>query len=212
MGLRFVSFAAGDDAASFSSSFRCSGDVKVAQRGGAQAVNLVEPGEHVLGEKLGFAVGVGGAQGGGFGDGHSFRLAVEGGGGAENKALRPGGEDGFEQGEGGGGVVAEVDFGVLHGFAGFDQGGEVEDAVEGRLFSGCVAKKLFDASTIGDVGFDEFDTGGDQIAAGVAEVIDDYDLVPLAGQERRNCAADISGPARYHDLHKKICPLCFDLR
>jgi hypothetical protein len=38
------------------------GHVEVAQRGGAQAVNPVEPAEHVLHQQLGFAVGIGGLE------------------------------------------------------------------------------------------------------------------------------------------------------
>ena len=45
------------------------GDVEVAQGGVAEAVDLVEPAEHVLDEELGLAVGVGGVEFGGFGIG-----------------------------------------------------------------------------------------------------------------------------------------------
>ena len=161
-----VGFAAGDDSAALTAGFGSAGDVEVAQGGGAQAVNLVKPAEHVFDEELGFAVGVGGTQGGGFGDGDGFRLAVNGGGGAENEAFGSGGENGFEQGQGRGGVVAEVDFGLLHGFAGFDEGGEVQDAIEGGLFSGSLTKKAFDAGAIGDIGLDEFDACRDRDRGG----------------------------------------------
>jgi hypothetical protein len=89
----------------------------------------------------------------------------------KTKRLGPAGEDGFEQGEGGSGVVAEVDFGLLHGFAGFDEGGEVEHAVKGNVCIGSLAKKTFDSGAIGDIGFNKFDAMRDEVAAGVAEVI-----------------------------------------
>jgi hypothetical protein len=47
---------------------------------------------------------------------------------------------------------------------------------------------------------------GNQVAAGVAEVVDDGDLMPLLDQQRRNGTSDISGTAGNHDLHKKITP------
>ncbi len=51
VGLGLVSFAAVGEG---------SGYVEVAERGVAEAVNLIEPAEHVLDEELGFAIGVGG--------------------------------------------------------------------------------------------------------------------------------------------------------
>src|SRR5271155_390135 len=166
----------------------------------------MEPAEHVFDQQFGLAIGVGGAQFGGFGDGDGFGFAVNGGGGAENKALGSGGEDGFEQGQGGGGVIAEVDFRLLHGFAGFDKGSEVENAVKGNLFIGCPTKETFDLGTICNIGFNEFNALRDEVAAGVAEIVDYRDLMPLLHQQFRNGTTDITGTARDHNLHKKITP------
>jgi hypothetical protein len=93
---------------------------------------------------------------------------------------------------------------VLHRFAGFDESGEVEDTVEGSVFSGRPAKEAFNLVAIGDVGFYKFDPSGDEIAAGVAEVVDDNDLMSLTGEKRRNCSADVSGTSSNHDLHKNF--------
>jgi len=80
----------------------------------------------------------------------------------------------------------------------------VENTFEGSVFSCCLTKKALDTGAIGDVGFDEFDAFRDQIAAGVAEIVDDNDLVSLADEEFRYGTSDISGAAGNHDLHKKF--------
>ena len=55
VGFRVVGFAAGDALGTF----RRAGYVEVAQRGIAQAVNAIEPAEHVLDKQLGLAIGIG---------------------------------------------------------------------------------------------------------------------------------------------------------
>src|SRR5947209_1087163 len=110
--------------------FDGAGDVEVAEAGVAQAVDAVDPGEHVFDEELAFAVGVGGQKAGVFGDGSGFWFAVAGGCGTEDDAVVAGGEHGLKQREGGDSVVAEVELGELHAFAGFNESGEVHDSVE----------------------------------------------------------------------------------
>ena len=179
VGFGLVGLTLLDDAASLAAGFGCSGYVEVAQRGRAQAVDPVEPVKDVFDEELGFAVGVGGLEGGCLGDRNCLGLAVNGGGGAEDEAFGAAGEDGFEQGQGGSSVVPEIDFRFLHGFAGFDEGGEVENAVKGGSGGGGGAEKAFDPGAVGDVGFDEFDSRGYTGALGMAEIVDDDHFMPL---------------------------------
>jgi hypothetical protein len=202
MRLGLVGFAAGDDARAVLR-FRSAGDIEIAQRGGAKAVSAVEPTEHLLDQELGFAIGVGGAEGGAFRDGNGFRLAVYGGCRAENKTLRSATENGFEQGERGGGVIAEVGFRGFHRFAGFNEGGEVEDAVVRCPIGGCGAEKAFDDRLLGYVGLNEIDAGGYFLETGVTKVINDSNHVSLSAKERCNGASDVSGTAGNQNLHKK---------
>ena len=118
-------------------------------------MNLVEPAEHVLDEKFGFAVGVGGSEFRGLLDGGDFGFAVNGGGGGEDEPVDAGSEHGLEEREGLGGVIAEVELGLLHGLAGFNKSGEVEDAVGLEL-----AEERLDAGAVGNVGFNEGGAGG----------------------------------------------------
>jgi len=201
-----VGFASGDDSASLAAGFGSAGYVEVAERGRAQAMNAMEPAEHVFDEQFGLAIGVGGAQFGGFGDGDGFGFSVNGRCGAENKSPGPGGEDGFEQRESGGGVIAEVDFRLLHGFAGFDERCEVENTVKGNLFISGPTEEAFDLRTISNIGFNEFNALGNEVAAGVAEIVNYGDLMPSLDQQFRNGTTDITGTARDHNLHKKITP------
>ncbi len=126
MRFGLVRFAAGDAVGTFGGS----SDVEVAQRSVAQAMDAVEPGEHVLDQQLGLAIGIGGAEARIFLDGNRLRLAIDGGSGGEDEAAGAVGEHGLKQGKSGGGVVAKEELRMNHGFAGFNEGGEVENAIE----------------------------------------------------------------------------------
>jgi hypothetical protein len=95
---------------------------------------------------------------------------------------------------------------MLHRFAGFNERSEVQNAVEWSACGGRFPKQNFDASTVCDVGFDELDASGNLVAMGMAEVIDDDDLMALAEEKRGDCASDVAGTAGNHDLHKKVDP------
>ncbi len=156
----------------------------------------MKPAEHVLDEELGFAVGVGGREGRGLFDGSGGGFAVDGGSGGEDELVDAGGEHGFEEREGGGGVVAEVELGLLHGLAGFDERGEVEDAIGAEF-----AEEGLDAGTVGDVGFDERCASGEVGTLAVAEVIEDGDLVAGLHEDGSDGSADVAGASGYEDVH-----------
>ena len=141
VGFGLVGFAAGHAIGAFGSSSH----VEVAQRGIAEAVNAVEPGEHVLHQQLGLAVGVGGIEARIFLDRNRLRLAIDGGGGGEDEAAGAVGENGLKQAKGGGGVVAKEGFRMDHGLAGLDEGGEVEN---GRRMAGLVFVASMKSSSI----------------------------------------------------------------
>src|SRR5216683_4471564 len=91
------------------------GSIEIAETGVAEAVNLVEPGEHLFDDQFGFAVGVGGMERVSFFDGRAIGSAVEGGRGGENEARDLVGMHSFEHIESVGGVVAKELFRDLHG-------------------------------------------------------------------------------------------------
>src|SRR6185312_4775991 len=109
--LGFVGFAVSIDRAR---------DVEVAERSVTQAVDAVEPGQHLLDEELGLAIRIGRGKPRGFEDRRGFGLAIDGSGRAEDKVLRATGYKGFEQRERRRGVGAEVEAGVFHRLAGFN--------------------------------------------------------------------------------------------
>ncbi len=173
MGLGLVGFAAGDAVGAFGGA----GDVEVAQRGVAEAVDLVHPAEHVLDQELGFAVGVGGLEARVFGDGDGFRLAVDGRGGGEDQLAGAAGEHGLEQAEGGSGVVAEVKFRLDHGLAGFNESGEMEHAVEGTSLLFCAGEDALEEGPVGQVAFNKLNALRKKIAAAMAEAVKNDSLV-----------------------------------
>src|SRR6185437_10409 len=179
-------------------SFDGSGDVEVAEAGVAEAVDAVEPFEHMLDQQLGFAIGVGGFEGGVFADGGGFGLAVDGGGGGKDEAVDSRGEHGLKQAEGGGGVVAEIDFWMLHAFAGLDERGEVHDAVD----SG--AEELFERGAVGEIAFDKLHARGDHGAMGMAEVVVDDDFMALVEEQLGDSSTNIAGAAGHEDFQLRI--------
>src|SRR5277367_6018101 len=61
----------------FSAAWNRSRDVEIAQTGIAQSVNAVDPGKHLLHQKLRFSVGVGGSERGVLCDGGFYRLSID---------------------------------------------------------------------------------------------------------------------------------------
>ena len=169
-------------------------------------MNAIQPGEHLLDQELGLAVGVGGEQARIFLNRNGFRLAVDGGGGGEDQAAGTVGEHGLKQGKRRGGVVAEEDLGAHHRLAGFNEGGKVEDAVErSSHIVGC-DKEVFKREPVSDFALHKLDTWGEQVAPAMAQIVKNHRLVSLFGKQSRNCPANVSGAAGNQYLHKKDCP------
>src|ERR1017187_944617 len=199
VGFRFVGFAAGDAAGAF----RSTRDVEVAERGVAQAVDSIEPLEHVLDEKLGFPIIVGGAEARIFLDRDRLRLAINGGRGRKDQAAWTMGQNRLKEGKGGGGVVTKKELGMKHGLACLDEGGEVENGVEGIVLGSGIDEKFFNCSAIGQVSLDELDAHRNLIALCVAQIIEYNGFVTLRGQQSSDGATDISRTSGNQDLHKK---------
>src|SRR5271154_3832449 len=163
------------------------GDVEVTETGVAQAVDLIDPSEHMFDEKLRLAISIGGLEPGVFADGHAFGVAVNGGGRGEDQPVDLFRDHGFEQAEGGRGVAAEIDLGMFHAFAGFDQGGEVHDSVEGTG-----SEDAFELGAVGNVALNEFGARRKQVAPGVTEVVVDDHFVTFVQQRVCDRPADVA--------------------
>ncbi len=172
--------------------FRCSGHVEVAQRGIAQAVNAVEPGEHLLDEELGFAIGVGGEKTRILMNRNGFRLSIDGGGGGKDQPPGTMGQHSFKQGQGCGGVVAEEDFGADHGLAGFNERGEVENAVERVSQVAGLDEKVFKSEPVRHFTLDKVDAGWKQVTPAVAKVVKNQGLMSFFGKQASDGTADVS--------------------
>ena len=95
---------------------------------------------------------------------------------------------GLKQRKGASGIVAEVNLGFFHRFAGFDECGEVQNPIGFKL-----SQQRFDPRSVGDVGFNEIDTLRNFIALAVAKIVENSSLMACGGEEARDCAADVSG-------------------
>ena len=203
MRLRFVGFSSDNFAVGLPAR---SGHIEVPQRGIAEAVNAIQPGEHLFDQEFGLAIGVGGKQTRILFNWNGFRLSVDCGSGGKDQAAGAVSEHGLKQRKGCRGVVAEVDFGAHHGLSGFNEGGKVEDAVERRSHIVGCDKEVFKREPISDFALHKLDTGGEQVAPPMTQIVKNQSLVSLFGKQSRNCSADISGAAGDQYLHKKDCP------
>ena len=191
---------------------RRASDVEVAKGNGAQAVEGMEPVEHGLDHQLRFAIDVRGLKTSAFSDGDRFGLAVNGCCGGEDEPARPLGDDSFEHGQGGSGVVTEVGFRVDHRFASFDERSEMKDGIEGLTFALCRSENLLNQVTICEIAFDEFHARRNHLAACVTEVVKYNWLMTLREKQRGNRAPDITGTAGNQSSHKNsVLPERFGL-
>ena len=161
-------------------------------------MDLVHPAHHVLGEEFGLTVGVGGGEFCVFEDGGGFRLAVTGGGGAEDEAIVAGGLHGFEQGEGADGVVAEVNLWVFHALAGLDKCGEVEDAVEAAFRQG-----FFKERAVAEIAFNEGGAGGNGGGATMTEAVEDGDGMTFFKEGAAHGASDVARSSGDQNFHQE---------
>jgi hypothetical protein len=146
----------------------------------------------VFDQQFRFAIGVGGEKFGILLNWRGFRLTVDCGGGREDQAAGTASEHCFEERECCSGVVPKECLRSFHGFAGFDEGGEVEDAVEGRAgISGCV-EKVFNRGPICDFTFHELYVARNELAPAVTQVVENDSLMPLSGEEICDCPANVS--------------------
>ena len=175
------------------------GGVEVAQAYGLESEGAVVAGQGLFHHPFGDAVGVDGARGVGFVDGHVVGLAEEGGGGREDEALDVVRDHGVEQVEGVAEVVAVVEVGPRHRFAHLDGGGEVHDAGKGMA-----PEELVECGAVGKVGLDEF-AADDGVAMAGGEVVEGDDLMACGAQQLDHVRADVAGAADDEDgVHFKF--------
>jgi hypothetical protein len=90
-----------------------------------------------------------------------------------------------------------------HGLAGLDEGGKVEDAVEGlTVFFGC-DEKAFKGSAISKFTLDEIHSRWQQIAPAVAQIVINNGLMSALGQQTGDCTTYVPRTASNQYLHKK---------
>ena len=150
------------------------GGVEVAEDGIPESMNLTKPFQHDLALQLGLAVGIDGELRRVFANGYGLRHAKNGAGGRENEASDAMTEAGFEKSKRCGGVVAEIERRVLHGFGDFGESGEVHDGVDGRS-----GEELIENCGVSDIADEQASGGRDCVAMAAGEVIEHGDLKVL---------------------------------
>lgn len=69
-----------------------------------------------------------------------------------------------------------------HGFARFDKGGEVKNAIEGVIFHGSADEKAFNRSTVRQFSFNELDADREKTTLGMTQIVEYNGFVSLRGQ------------------------------
>jgi hypothetical protein len=89
-----------------------------------------------------------------------------------------------------------------HGFAGLDESGEMENAVEGMALGLCLQENVFNQRPVGQIPYDEFHSRRQQIATAMAEVVEDDGLVTVLGQETGDSTTYVPGATCYQHFHE----------
>ena len=105
----------------------------------------------------------------------------------------------FQQGQGSGGVVAEVNLGNLHRFSGFDQRGKVHNAREVA-----VRKGRFQQFPVDNIAFDETRSLGKRRTPAVTKIVEDADFVTCRQQQPGYGSADVTGSPSYQNPHEYL--------
>src|SRR5579863_2300343 len=121
-----------------------------------------------------------------------FRRSIERSSRRENQALDAVREHGFKQGQCIGGVVAKKSLRMLHGFAGFNECGEVHNRL--RLVLG---ENAIERGAVGDIANDQFRPGGQRGAVPVRKIVKDDRLIAALEQLRYHHASNVASAARY---------------
>jgi hypothetical protein len=93
-----------------------------------------------------------------------------------------------------------------HGLTGLDEGGKVKDTVEGPSLGSCGSEKLFNGRPILQLSLNELYPWGQQVAPSMAQVVKNYGVMPIFGQQTRNSTTYVPRPASYQDFHEKTRP------
>lgn len=93
-----------------------------------------------------------------------------------------------------------------HGLAGFNEGREVENAVERLPLLFRREKNTLKRGPVCQFSLDEFRAHRQQIPVAMAEVVKNDGLVPILGQQTSDSTTYIPRTACYQDLHNKAVP------
>lgn len=182
--------------------------VEVPQQGHVQGgVGGANVGQDALGKGFGGAIGVGGgAHGEILGDGHSSRVAVDRGGGAEHKVLAAVAAHHVQDHQRAVQVVGVVLDGLGDALAHCLIGGKLDHSVNVRA----LGKDLLHILLAGHVSLIEAEVlAGDLLhplqrgVAGVVEVVRHYDVIARVQQLDAGVAADVTSAAGDQNCHNK---------
>jgi hypothetical protein len=93
-----------------------------------------------------------------------------------------------------------------HGLAGLNEGGKVEDAVEGLSLGFCCGEDVFKPGTILQLSFYKLDSWGQKIATAMAKIVINDDLGSIIGQQPRDSTTYIPRTTSNKDFHEKTRP------
>jgi hypothetical protein len=175
------------------------GRVEVAQRDRPQAVGPLEVRQRPLDRELRLAVGVDRALRMRFGDRRLDRIAERGRGGREDEVLDPGLRGRAQHREGAADVVLVITGGIADRIADRQPGGEVHDRVHAVR-----ADDLGEPRGVGDGAVLERRARRLRGAAVPrAQVVVDDNVGARRPQRLHGMAADVTGPARDEDAHRR---------
>jgi hypothetical protein len=95
-----------------------------------------------------------------------------------------------------------------HRLAGFNEGGKMEDAVEGFSLVFGSYEKVFKRRPISQLPCYKLNSGGQQVAPSVAQIVVNNCGVSVCSKEAPHCTTYVPRASCYQNLHKKTFLSC----
>jgi hypothetical protein len=95
---------------------------------------------------------------------------------------------------------------MKHGFAGFNERGKVQDAVEGASLGLGGGENLFKGGPVCQLTLNEINAGGQKVAPAMAQIVKNHGLVPIFNQQASDITTYVPRTASYEDFHEITRP------
>jgi hypothetical protein len=91
-----------------------------------------------------------------------------------------------------------------HGLASFNERGEVKNSVKGLTLALGRGEKVFKSWPVCQLSLDKIDSGRQKLTSAMPQIVKNYRLMAIFGQQTRNGSTDVPRTASNQDLHENL--------